>query len=265
MRFAVLLLASACAFSATAIAQEIDGNRQPFNVERESGVYTTKQPSPAIRFYQPPQPMPQQMQQGQPMIQRQPVGPNGLPANVPFGRASSDALVPVPTGPRTTTAAPIPGVDMVEAGEPLPGDIIANELPDAVANPTKTTTQTGSIFEDEEAAPRPVEIRALNKVTGHATQMVLPPGSVETFGNLTIRAHLCRRAIENTQPDSAALLEVEEKKPEDERPNLLFSGWMFASSASLTSLEHPVYDLSVVGCKKPDNTADSSQKSTPSS
>ena len=30
----------------------------------------------------------------------------------------------------------------------------------------------------------------------------------------------------------------------------VFAGWMFASSPALSALEHPVYDVWVVDCKK---------------
>lgn len=253
-RFTVALVA--CTLGSAALAQQ-DGNRVPFDVQRESGIYTTKQNPPPFAAPAP---------QVQPPIQP-PVGgaQPPLPEHIPFGRASPDALIPVPTGPRTTTSAPIPGVDILEASEPMQGDIVANELPAAVANPAQTTPQTGSIFEGQDAAPHPVRLRALNKVTGHATLMTLRPGMEEMFGNLTIHAHVCRSALEHTQPDSAALIEITEKKPEDTLPIPLFSGWMFSSSPSLTALEHPIYDISIVGCQLPKQSAKNSKKEAPSS
>lgn len=271
----ILLLTAVCAFSATASAQqfEVMPPQEGYDIQRESGIYTTKKtqqqqapasqplpyavPSPQLQRI-PAQPQPMQLQ---PQAQQAP----RLPDKIPFGRASDDALIPIPDGPRTTSSAPVPGVDIIDASEATPGDIVANELPEAVSNPTKSTAQTGSIFEDKDVTPHPVQLRALNKVTGHATIMTLQPGGQEMFGNLTIKAHVCRMAIENTQPDSAALIEVEEKKPDDARANLLFSGWMFASSPSLTGLEHPIYDISIVGCKKAKNTAEKSQKKGSSS
>lgn len=38
-----------------------------------------------------------------------------------------------------------------------------------------------------------------------------------------------------------------EEKPVD--PDRIFSGWMFASSPALNSMEHPVYDVWVIDCK----------------
>jgi hypothetical protein len=258
------LLAAACVLSAGAHAQqfEVMPPQEGYDIQRESGIYTTKPQQPQA------QPQMQRIPMGSPAQPIQPAQPGiqqGLPKHIPFGRASSDAMIPIPDGPRTTSSAPVPGVDIIDATEATPGDIVANELPEAVVNPTKATAQTGSIFEDKDVTPHPVQLRALNKVTGHATLMTLQPGEQEIFGNLTIKAHVCRMAVENTQPDSAALIEVDEKKPDDERANLLFSGWMFASSPSLTGLEHPIYDISVVGCKKGKNTAKNSEKADPSS
>jgi hypothetical protein len=36
--------------------------------------------------------------------------------------------------------------------------------------------------------------------------------------------------------------------PKD-KPEPIFSGWMFASSPALSALENPVYDVSVLDCK----------------
>lgn len=40
-----------------------------------------------------------------------------------------------------------------------------------------------------------------------------------------------------------------EETPRSADPNRIFTGWMFASSPALNSLEHPVYDVWVIDCK----------------
>jgi hypothetical protein len=247
MKFHWYALATLCVAGSVVHAQEAEQNRPPFQVNRERGFYTTKKPviapSAADSSHTPPT----------------------LPDKIPFGRASSDALIPVPNGPRVTASAPVPGVESGEVIDAVEAEVIANDLPEAVINPTAPTAQTSAIFEDKDVAPRPVELRALNKVTGLATTMTIQPGESETFGNLTILARVCRKAIQDSQPDSAALLEIEEKKPEETVPKQLFSGWMFASSPSLTGLEHPVYDISVVHCATNGKAAKTSDKHAPSS
>ncbi|MFZ4125865.1 MAG: DUF2155 domain-containing protein [Rickettsiales bacterium] len=238
----IQLLATLCIVSSSAFAQQ-QQQVIPFQLQlpkRESGIYTTKNPAA-------------------------PLGQQALPKNVPFGRASPDALIPVPTGPRTTESAPVGVVEGMEAEAPVYSDIVAGELPDALQDPSKTTLQTGTLFEDKDAPPRPVKLRALNKVTGHSIVTTLPPGGQERFGNLTIQAQLCRSSVENAQPDAAALLTISEQKPDETKPHALFSGWMMASSPSLTGLEHPIYDISVVACDGGPKSAKKDDKSAPSS
>ena len=50
-------------------------------------------------------------------------------------------------------------------------------------------------------------------------------------------------------PESAVFLEIMEKRP-DEPVTALFTGWMFSSSPALSALEHPVYDVWVLECKR---------------
>ena len=56
-----------------------------------------------------------------------------------------------------------------------------------------------------------------------------------------------------------AFMEIDDFKP-DERPVRLFSGWMFASSPALSALEHPVYDVWVIGCNKRSTSERSSSR-----
>ena len=49
-------------------------------------------------------------------------------------------------------------------------------------------------------------------------------------------------------PESAAFIDVWEVRP-GEAAASMFRGWMFASSPALNALEHPVYDVWVLGCE----------------
>ena len=68
------------------------------------------------------------------------------------------------------------------------------------------------------------------------------------YNTLIITAYACKTRPPEEPPESAAFLEIQERKP-DGTTQKLFSGWMFASSPALNALEHPVYDVWVVGCK----------------
>jgi hypothetical protein len=92
-------------------------------------------------------------------------------------------------------------------------------------------------------------VRALDKMTARVEEIELPVGHNVQFGNLAIIARTCRVTLpEETPPESASFLEINEVKPgQQDKP--VFSGWMFASSPALSAMEHPIYDIWVTGCR----------------
>lgn len=99
-----------------------------------------------------------------------------------------------------------------------------------------------------------VKLRGLNKVTAKTSELTSPVGTTMRFGTLDIAVHRCWNARPEERPEHAALLEILELK-QGENPQRIFLGWMFASSPGLSSLEHPVYDITVLKCEsqKEDN------------
>lgn len=95
-----------------------------------------------------------------------------------------------------------------------------------------------------------VVLGGLDKVTGRISQFEAPISKTVSFGNLEIIARTCDKTPPTEPPESAAFLEIRDKKDE-QAPAIVFRGWMFASSPALSALEHPVYDVWVVGCKLP--------------
>ena len=92
------------------------------------------------------------------------------------------------------------------------------------------------------------ELQGLDKVTARISTIDAPVGQPVRFGSLEITVRACRKRPPEEPPESAAFLEIREKKA-DEEPKLLFSGWMFASSPALSALEDPIYDVNVIDCK----------------
>ncbi len=97
-------------------------------------------------------------------------------------------------------------------------------------------------------------LQGLDKVTARVSTIEAPLGQSVHFGSLEVTVRACRTHPPEEPPESAAFLEIREKTA-DEEPKVLFSGWMFASSPALSALEHPVYDLWVVDCKKASRSA----------
>jgi len=94
-------------------------------------------------------------------------------------------------------------------------------------------------------------IQGLNKTTAKTSVIEAKIGEKISFGSLRIIAHKCWQAPLDQKPDSKMLIEVFETKNEDhkEKEERIFYGWMFASSPSISGLEHPIYDLTAITCK----------------
>jgi len=94
-----------------------------------------------------------------------------------------------------------------------------------------------------------VVMQGLDKVTARVSTFEAPLGVPVRFGALTITLRGCNRTPPEEPPESAAFLEIFESRAGEE-PVSLFRGWMFASSPALSALEHPVYDVWVLECKR---------------
>ena len=90
-------------------------------------------------------------------------------------------------------------------------------------------------------------LQALDKVTARVITLQAPVGETVRFGPLEIRAAVCEKRPPEETPDSAAFLDIVEKRA-GQAPVEVFRGWMFASSPGLSPMQHPVYDLWVVDC-----------------
>lgn len=106
------------------------------------------------------------------------------------------------------------------------------------------------------ADPFPIAVlRTLDKVTARVSTIQVPVGSATELGSLEVTVRACDKRPPEETPESAAFLEISEAI-QGEPAKMLFSGWMFASSPSLSALEHPIYDIWVVDCVNP-TTSDS--------
>ena len=91
-------------------------------------------------------------------------------------------------------------------------------------------------------------LRTLDKVTARTATVTVPVGSPHRFGTLLVTVQACQQTPPEEQPEAAAFLEILDSPPE-RRAEIVFTGWMFASSPALSALQHPIYDVWVIGCK----------------
>lgn len=175
----------------------------------------------------------------------------GKPDYMPFQRAAPNVSQPVPEGPQMMRSVPVENIDGIEVTEPAaPADttLEANPVAEDPATPSEINSPIFSADVDSKT-PRTIVLRVLNKVTARAEQLTTSPGETVNFGKLAIETVNCYRSSPRSQPDSVALLSIREHVADQQAPKLLFHGWMYASSPSITALEHPVYDVTMVECK----------------
>lgn len=87
-------------------------------------------------------------------------------------------------------------------------------------------------------------LRGLDRITTELRDLDLANGEAGQFGSLTVELAECRYPEGNPAGDAYALVIIRET----ESGNILFSGWMLASSPALNPLEHPRYDVWVMRC-----------------
>lgn len=92
-----------------------------------------------------------------------------------------------------------------------------------------------------------VQIRILDKVTARSRSFDLEVGQTVSYGNLRIKPRACKKASPLEEPESASFLQIWQVGLQGKR-EWIFSGWMFASSPSLSAMDHPVYDVWVLDC-----------------
>ena len=87
-------------------------------------------------------------------------------------------------------------------------------------------------------------LRALDKTSGHTTDIEMRSGQSKTLGNLQIVMSDCRYPVGNPSGNAYAALEISEKG----KIGTVFSGWMIASAPALSAMEHQRYDIWVMRC-----------------
>ena len=94
-----------------------------------------------------------------------------------------------------------------------------------------------------------INIKALDKITAKTSTIRLAVGEKKFFGSLEIKALKCQLAENNDYTDTVAYLQVKDLSSKDNNQVFLFNGWTFASSPTLQSIDHPIYDLWITSCE----------------
>ncbi len=158
---------------------------------------------------------------------------------------------PAPTAPVAITPQTPPAIEIVtgkldeeEAEEDeAPAPVVADKPIEAPAVPLRRQRKRVAIVE------------AVDKVTAERMRFEVPVGGrpVRFEKSLIFRARACEVSTpDEAVQDSIAYLEISVQARgvlNMAEPRQVFRGWMFASSPTVSGMEHPVYDAWVIGCK----------------
>ncbi|MCP4820062.1 MAG: DUF2155 domain-containing protein [Shimia sp.] len=89
-------------------------------------------------------------------------------------------------------------------------------------------------------------LRGLDKLTGERVDFELANGYSTFMGPLRVDMAQCRHPEDNATGEGYAYLTIMDDRGEGD---VLFQGWMIASSPALMALDHARYDVWVLRCK----------------
>lgn len=91
-----------------------------------------------------------------------------------------------------------------------------------------------------------IKLQILDKITGKTSQVDVEIKTKVIFEKLEIIPILCWKSYPEESPESKLLLKIYEKKSKTKK--LIFFGWIFLSSPSISGLEHSLYDVTLIDC-----------------
>ena len=94
-----------------------------------------------------------------------------------------------------------------------------------------------------------INLTALDKITAKTSSIRLAVGDKKFFGPLEIKALKCQTSEGKDTLDTVAYIQVKDLSSKDNNQVFLFNGWTFASSPTLQSIDHPIYDLWITSCE----------------
>jgi len=159
------------------------------------------------------------------------------PAEVPAGWGDSTISVQDNEETPSETTEPAPEAEDKEAELPIPKPA---GIGAAEAQPE---LEDGDKWHEMKFA----RLQGLNKVTARTSEIKSDINAKTKFGNLELIAEKCMRGPENERAENTVLLTVWDEIPGQERKQI-FHGWMFSSSPAISALEHPIYDIILLGC-----------------
>ena len=94
--------------------------------------------------------------------------------------------------------------------------------------------------------------KLLDKISNKLVEKSIKVNESDFIETLNIQVYACFTEPPNEIPEDYVLIDVKDNFQEQEVS--IYRGWMISSSPDVTPLEHPIYDLWLLGCSN-DNTS----------
>lgn len=91
------------------------------------------------------------------------------------------------------------------------------------------------------------KIIILNKITAKSEAVEFKLGAAKSFGNISIEVHKCAKNTDPLKSSNLILITVFDNKIDNDKL-LVFHGWMDSLNLSISTLEHPVYEVIPMDC-----------------
>ena len=92
------------------------------------------------------------------------------------------------------------------------------------------------------------DIKILDKISSKNVLIKLKNGDEIKHKDLVIKSMKCKNSEFDDNPEITAYIQVKDLTNKKKNDVFVFNGWMFSSSPSIASFDHPVYDIWLVGC-----------------
>lgn len=89
------------------------------------------------------------------------------------------------------------------------------------------------------------DVVALDRISGKTLTLTLTVGQAGRFGALTIALRACHVRAPDLPADAAAWLDITNARSGAPQ----FHGWMLRSAPAVSSMQDPVYDVRLLGCR----------------
>ena len=143
----------------------------------------------------------------------------------------------------------VPLINLDELSPTFEEDKIELESIEEKKSSLKKSLEDQNIKKIEKSNKIYVNVTALDKIAAETSLIKLAVGEKKNFGSLEIKALKCEISEGQDIFDTVAYLQVKDLSTKDNNQVFIFNGWTFASSPTLKSIDHPVYDFWITSCE----------------